>query len=66
MNERFSSALDVLKETLQVPVARISLAESAQRSLWFNASSIGKTCDSESLCQHPHAVDRAKQYACRA
>lgn len=52
MNERFSSALGVLSETLQVPVARILLADSSQRSLWFNATSAsGKAGDGESSCR---------------
>ncbi|KAL4445354.1 hypothetical protein ABPG77_011179 [Micractinium sp. CCAP 211/92] len=34
--ERFKSALDVLKETLHVPLARISIAEGGARALWFN------------------------------
>lgn len=39
VEERFKSALDVLKETLHVPVARISLAEGGARALWFNSGS---------------------------
>lgn len=64
VEERFKSALDVLKETLHVPLARISIAEGGARALWFNTGGPGAG-DGERTPPPPSAWQLQSRWWCR-
>ncbi len=64
VEERFKSALDVIKETLHVPLARISIAEGGARALWFNTGGPG-TGDGERTPPPRSAWQQRSRLWCR-